>query len=124
MFTKSIEEVSPVHWGNGTSHRLIVRSDGIGFALAHTVVRAGTESKLQYRNNLEACYCISGSGSVEDVYGNVYPITPGVVYVLNDNDKHYLRADKGQDMVLVSVFNPAIVGTEAHQLDADGFSSY
>lgn len=61
MFTRSKKETAPVEWGNGTSHRLIVASDNMGFALAHTVVRAGTESRLQYRNNLEACYCIAGS---------------------------------------------------------------
>lgn len=124
MFTKSIQEISPLDWGNGTSHRLIVKSDGMGFALAHTVVRAGTESKLQYRNNLEACYCISGSGSVEDTSGNVHTITPGVVYALDNHDKHYLRADPEQDMALVSIFNPPISGTESHQLSGDGFSSY
>lgn len=124
MFAKAKTEVPAVEWGNGTSHRLLVEKDNMGFALAHTLVRAGTESKLEYRNNLEACYCISGSGSVEDTEGNMVRVYPGVVYALNNNDAHYLRADQSGDMELISIFNPPIRGDERHSIDPDGFSSY
>lgn len=124
MFTRSKTDVAPVEWGNGTSHRLLVESDNMGFALAHTLVRAGTESKLEYRRNLEACYCIAGSGSVEDTRGNRFDISPGVVYALDGNEPHYLRASAHEDLELVSIFNPPIRGDEKHVLDAAGFSSY
>ncbi|PZP28637.1 MAG: L-ectoine synthase [Kocuria rhizophila] len=124
MFTRSKNDVSAVEWGNGTSHRLLVETDNMGFAVAHTVVRAGTESKLEYRKNLEACYCIRGSGNVEDTGGNVYEVTPGVVYVLDGNEAHYLRASDHEDLELVSIFNPPIRGDEKHVLSANGFSTY
>ncbi|OEX92631.1 L-ectoine synthase [Corynebacterium sp. BCW_4722] len=124
MFIRSRKDVETVEWGGGTSERLLTAKDDMGFAVAHTVVRAGTESKLEYKNHLEACYCIAGSGEVEDTEGNVYPITPGTIYVLDEHDPHYLRGGKDEDLVLVSVFNPAITGDEVHQLDGDGFSSY
>ena len=124
MFIRSREDVETVQWGGGTSERLLTARDDMGFAVAHTVVRAGTESKLEYRNHLEACYCIAGSGEVEDTDGNVYPITPGTIYVLDKHDPHYLRGGKDEDLVLVSVFNPAITGDEVHELTGDGFSSY
>lgn len=124
MFSKSISDVPTIDWGNGTSHRLLTAADGVGFAIAHTVVRAGSESKLEYRNHIEACYCISGSGEVEDLHGRTETITPGVLYVLDAHDKHYLRAAPHEDLVLVSVFNPAITGTERHVLTTSGFSSY
>lgn len=124
MFIRSRKDVETVEWGGGTSERLITAKDDMGFAVAHTVVRAGTESKLEYKNHLEACYCIAGSGEVEDTEGNIYPITPGTIYVLDEHDPHYLRGGKDEDLVLVSVFNPAITGDEVHQLDGDGFSSY
>lgn len=54
MFTRSRDEVEKVEWGGGTSERLLTAKDNMGYAVAHTVVRAGTESKLQYRNHLEA----------------------------------------------------------------------
>lgn len=124
MFVKSKDEIAPVDWGNGTSHRLLVEADNMGFALAHTVVHAGTESKLEYRRNLEACYCISGSGVVEDTDGNVVKLKPGVLYALNNHDRHYLRAAPDEDLELISVFNPPIRGDEQHRLSDDGFSSY
>jgi L-ectoine synthase len=124
VFAKSKEDVTPVDWGNGTSYRLVVEADNMGFALAHTVVIAGTQSQLAYRRNLEACYCISGSGSVEDTDGNVIKLRPGVLYALNNHDPHILRASEFENLELISVFNPPIRGDERHELSDDGFSSY
>lgn len=112
-----------VDWGNGTSHRLLTEADGMGFTVCHTVVRAGSESLLEYRNHLEACYCIAGEGEVEDMAGNRFPIRPGDIYVLDKHDKHYLRGGVA-DLVLVSVFNPPLKGTERHRLDGVDGSAY
>jgi L-ectoine synthase len=80
MFKRSLGDVEQsdffVEWGNGTSHRMLTEMDGMGFTVCHTVVRAGSESVLEYRNHLEACYCIAGEGEVEDMQGNVLPIGP------------------------------------------------
>lgn len=124
MYTRSKNGVQCVEWGNGTSHRLLVEADNMGFALAHTVVRAGTESKLEYRKHREACYCIGGSGHIEDTDGNRFEVTPGVVYVLDGHEPHYLRASAGGDLELVSIFNPPIRGDETHTLSDSGFSTY
>lgn len=128
MFVRSLRNVEVgeffVDWGNGTSHRLLTSADGMGFTVCHTVVRARTESKLEYRNHLEACYCIAGKGEVEDMQGNRYPIEPGDIYVLNEHDRHYLRGGETEDLVLVSVFNPPLTGTERHNLDGEDGSSY
>ena len=88
------------------------------------MVRAGSESRLQYRNHLEACYCIAGEGEVEDMNGKVYPIKVGDIYVLDKHDKHYLRGGKTSDLILVSVFNPPLKGTERHSLDGSEGSAY
>lgn len=128
MFVRSLSDVEKtnffVDWGNGTSHRLLTKADGMGFTVCHTVVRAGSESRLQYRRHLEACYCISGTGEVEDLAGEVHRLSPGMIYVLDEHDDHYLRADADGDMVLVSVFNPPLDGAERHRLDANGGSAY
>ena len=128
MFVRSLNDVEKtdyfVDWGNGTSHRMLTEADGMGFTVCHTVVKKGSESLLEYRNHLEACYCIGGEGEVEDMNGNVYPIKVGDIYVLNQHDKHYLRGGKGTDLILVSVFNPPLKGTERHNLKGDGSSAY
>lgn len=128
MFKRNLRDVEEterfVDWGNGTSHRLLVEADGMGFTVCHTVVRAGSESLLEYRNHLEACYCIAGEGEVEDMAGQILPIATGDIYVLDKHDRHYLRASKGQDLILVSVFNPPLKGTERHALDGGAPSTY
>ena len=128
MFVRSLKDVELteqfVNWGNGTSHRLLTAFDKMGFTVCHTVVRAGTESLLQYRNHLEACYCIGGEGEVEDMNGNIYPIAVGDIYVLDQHDKHYLRGGKSTDLILISVFNPPLQGTERHSLDSSNGSAY
>lgn len=111
-----------VDWGNGQSRRLLVRRHGMGFAVCDTLVRAGSESLLEYANHLEACYCVEGEGEIEDMEGNVFSITPGVIYALDKHDKHYLRAKT--DMRLVSVFNPPIEGNERHSLRPGESSRY
>ncbi|WP_421704321.1 ectoine synthase [Aliiroseovarius sp.] len=113
-----------VDWGNGTSHRLLVAEDGMGFTMCHTIVRAGTETRLKYDNHLEACYCIAGTGKVEEVGGPTHALRPGVMYALDQHDDHILRADAGADLVLVSVFNPPLTGQESHDPTREGPSGY
>lgn len=125
MIMRSSENTQSVDWGNGTSRRLLVEKDNLGFTVAHTVVRAGTVSKLQYRNHLEACYCIAGSGAVESIDGTTrIDLSPGVLYALDQNDPHLLIASDHEDLELVSVFNPPLRGDERHNLDESEFSSY
>ena len=128
MLIRSLAEMAgsqrDLDWGNGTSVRLLTASDGMGFTVCHTVVRAGTSSYLEYRSHLEACYCVSGTGEVEDAAGAVHRIGPGTLYALNLHDRHHLRADPTGDLTLISVFSPALVGTERHALDRMEASSY
>lgn len=126
MIVRSLSQIAgterDVDWGNGRSRRFLVESDGLGFAVMETLVLAGTESLLEYKQHFEACYCIEGRGEVEDMAGNVYPLEPGTIYALDKHDRHYLRAKT--DMRLVSIFNPPIKGHERHRLGSGESSSY
>ena len=100
--------------GDGwVSRRLLLRRDGLGFSLHDTVVSAGAEMEMEYRNHLEACYCLEGEGEVEDLAtGERHAIVPGTVYALDAHDKHVMRVKA--DLRLVCVFNPALTGAEVH----------
>ena len=125
MFIRKKEDVESILWGNGTSHRLLTHADNMGFTVCDTVVFAGTESRLQYRRHLEACYCISGRGQVVSADGEVtFEIEPGTIYVLDKHDAHLLRSHHDENVHLISVFNRPLSGSEKHQLDASGFSQY
>jgi L-ectoine synthase len=104
-----------VLWGNGHSRRLLLERDQMGYSLTDTIVDAGSDSLLEYRNHLEACYCIEGEGEVEDERGQVYPLAPGTMYALDKHDRHHLRAKTR--MRLVCVFVPPLIGTESHRLE-------
>ncbi|WP_017615297.1 ectoine synthase [Nocardiopsis salina] len=124
MIIRDLESVKTVDWGNGTSRRFLVESDGLGYSVTDTVVRAGTKSRLEYRNHLESCYCIEGSGEVIDMDGTSYPIIPGRLYSLDQYDAHFLVASPHEDLRLVCVFSPALQGDERHRLDDHVSSMY
>ena len=124
MIIRNLDEVKTVEWGNGLSRRFLVTADGMGYTVTDTTVRAGTKSRLEYRNHLEACYCIEGSGEVVGTDGTSHPIVPGTLYALDQHDAHYLVASPHEDLRLVCVFPPALRGDEVHQLDQDDFSEY
>lgn len=117
MIVRSLEEVKgterDVPTPNWVSRRLLLKSDGMGFSLHETTVYPGTETYMWYANHFEAVFCIEGEGEVETMAdGKTYPIRPGVVYALDRNDKHTLRARTL--MRLVCVFNPPLTGREVH----------
>jgi L-ectoine synthase len=124
MIVRGIEEAKTVEWGNGLSRRFLTAADGMGYTLTDTIVNAGTKSRLEYRNHLEACYCVEGEGEVVDMAGNSYPITPGVMYALDDHDPHFLIAAPHCDLRLICMFTPALRGDEVHSLDEAHSSAY
>jgi len=125
MIVRAKAEAKVVDWGNGLSYRFLLEPDRMGFTVAHTVVRAGTSSQLQYSRHLEACYCIAGQGRIATADGSLsWPLEAGVIYALDQHDAHVLIADEGSDVELISVFNPPLQGDERHNLGAEGFSQY
>lgn len=124
MIVRRLDEVTAVDWGNGLSRRFLVATDGMGYSMTDTTVRAGTKSRLEYRRHLEACYCISGTGEVVDSDGASHAIEPGTLYALDQHDAHFLIAGPDEDLRLVCVFTPALQGGERHSLDSSEFSHY
>ncbi|MBP0625433.1 ectoine synthase [Cupriavidus consociatus] len=127
MFKRSLNDVENgecfVNWGNGANHRLAVEAGRMGFTVCRTVVHAGSESLLEYKNNLEFCYCIDGEGEVEDMQGNVLLLRKGDIYVLDKHGRHFLRAAQGGDLIVVCVFNPPLKDTERCSLSGKEPSS-
>src|SRR5690625_5094874 len=98
------------------STRLLLKNDNMGFSFHITTIYRGAELHLHYQNHLESVYCISGRGEVETVAdGQVYPIEPGTIYVLDQNDKHILRGF--EEMKMACVFNPPLHGKEVHNAE-------
>lgn len=95
------------------SRRILLSGDGLGYSLHDTICKAGTEQHLHYKNHVETNYIIEGRGSVENVgTGDVFPLGPGSVYVLDNHEAHVLRAET--DLRIICVFTPALTGQERH----------
>lgn len=95
------------------SVRLLLKDDGMGFSFHITTIYEGAELPMHYRHHLESVYCVSGEGSVENrATGERFEIGPGVMYALDRNDPHILRART--EMVMACVFNPPLRGLEVH----------
>ncbi len=102
--------VSDTNW---TSRRLLLAQDGMGFSMHDTILHAGTETQMWYKNHVEAVYCVEGEGEIVDLENDtVHPITPGTLYALDKHDRHILKAKTRFRMICV--FNPPLVGPETH----------
>lgn len=113
MIIKRINQIDPVAFTGGISFRAVIASDAVGFGVNKTVIPKGGPYKWHYKNHLEACYCIKGSGELTNLEtGARVLITPDMVYVLDKHDSHTFEAF--EDTVLISVFNPALAGDETH----------
>ncbi len=145
MIVKKLSEIQDsegeVSGGNWTSRRFLLARDGMGFSLHDTLIHAGTETLIWYRNHLEAVYCIEGEGEVEVLAasdserrfpaarpgiegeeeveimerGVISPIVAGTMYALDGHERHLLRAKT--EMRMICVFNPALTGREVHDKD-------
>ncbi|MEI4261406.1 ectoine synthase [Roseovarius sp. D0-M9] len=105
-----------VHDAQWTSVRMLLASDGMGFSFHITTLEAGSEHTFHYKNHFESVYCMSGAGSITDIAtGETHAIRPGVMYALDQHDKHILRAD--EELVMACCFNPPVTGNEVHQAD-------
>ena len=95
------------------SRRILRRDDGTNFSLHWTEVAAGTELELQYEHHVEANLCVAGEGEVVDLTtGRTYELRPGVMYALEQHERHLVRART--DLTAVCVFWPPLAGDERH----------
>ncbi len=99
------------------SFRLLHEEDGMQVTLTDSILEAGFEMQLWQKNHLEACYCIDGEGTVEEIdSGTVHDIGPGTLYAMNNHDRHRIKATT--QMRILCTFYPALSGHEVH--DSDG----
>jgi L-ectoine synthase len=95
----------------------LLASDSPSFSLHDTIIRAGTETTMWYRNHVEAVYCVGGHGRLDDLdSGRSYALDPGTVYLLDGHERHRVAADS--ELRMVCVFSPPCTGQETH--DEDG----
>ena len=114
--TNELPESRIVHPTGCTSNRILLMEDGMGFGMTKTVVPPGGKQLWHYPHHMEACYCVSGKGEVTNINsGEVHQIEPDTTYALDHHEKHYFEAF--EEVTLICVFNPPLVGGEVHDKD-------
>ena len=121
MIVRKLDDImgtkGEVHGDKWHSMRLMHAEDGLGVTLTDSILEAGFEMVLWQKTHLEACYCLEGLGTVEELdTGKVHDIRPGTLYAMNLHDRHRIRIT--ERMRLVCTFSPALTGYETH--DEDG----
>ena len=99
MIVKTIQDIKDTKGDMNTQHwsslRFFHEEDGMGFTMTDTILKAGMDQTISYKDRLVACYCIEGEGTIEDVEtGTAHELKPGTIYVL---DKQ-----QGQPYILLS----------------------
>lgn len=118
MKTKDIKDIEGVKFNGGKSYRSVLQSDGMGFSLMKTCIDKGGPYLWHYKNHLECCYCVSGTGILHDLENDTkHEIFEGVTYFVDKHQKHEFTAIT--DVVLVSVFNPPLRGDETHDKEGN-----
>lgn len=102
-----------VEHGTWRSRRFVLAGDGVGFSFHDTVLYAGTCTDMWYANHIECVYCYEGHGTlVSRESGQEWEIRPGMMYLLDQHDKHTVKAET--DVHVACVFNPPVTGREVH----------
>lgn len=113
-----IEENRKVSCPNGgfISYRYLLERDNMGFSMTKTVIPRGDEQHWHYKNHLEACMCVAGSGTLINIETmEEFEIVPDTMYALDKNDSHLFIAH--ETVTLICVFNPPLIGKEVHKDD-------
>ena len=120
MIVKSLEDISgtkgDMHGDKWHSMRLLHAEDGMGVTLTDSILEEGFEMILWQKNHLEACYCLEGEGTVEELKtGTSHEIKAGTLYAMNGHDRHRITAKT--QMRIVCTFVPALTGMETQDKD-------
>lgn len=121
MIVKTLQDVlgtkGEAKGNNWRSLRLLHAEDGMGVTIADGTLEPGFDMVLWQKNHLEACFCIVGRGTVEELdTGKVHEIRPGTLYAMDQHDRHRIRIQERTR--LICTFSPALTGHEVH--DEDG----
>ena len=102
--------------GGIRSSRILTKEDGCGFSISDVRIEGRWSMDLHYKNHVEANFIVGGRPKVRDLSRDEsWELAPGMLYVVGPKDRHRLSTEG--DARLISIFCPAIIGTERHGAD-------
>ena len=102
--------------GRASSARILAKSDCVGFSVSVVKLEAGLVFDIWYKNHWETNYVISGIGRLFDLKQKIsWDLEENDVYCVGPEDQHQLKAET--DLLIISIFCPAVNGDETHDKD-------
>ncbi|MDV3130282.1 ectoine synthase [Mycobacterium sp. 21AC1] len=99
--------------GTWRSKRIILAGDGVGFSFHETTIEASSVNEFRYEHHIEAVWVVEGTGTLTNLEtGEVHPLGPGTMYLLNGHERHRVTCD--EQLRMLCVFNPPVTGQEVH----------
>ena len=117
MIVRTTADITGTHRdvaaGNWRSKRIVLADDGVGFSFHETTIDPHSISEFHYRHHVEAVWIVEGTGTLTNhETGEVHPLGPGTMYLLDGHERHRVTADTR--MRMLCVFNPPVTGQEVH----------
>jgi len=95
------------------STRLLLREDEAGFSLTDVTLKAGSSMDFARQHHAEVGYCLEGRATLEDLSsGEIHTVKPGSLW-LTSKGEHF-RLNVLEDLRLITIFTPALVGPEVN----------
>lgn len=99
--------------GTWRSKRIVLAGDGVGFSFHETTIETGSVNEFRYEHHVEAVWIVEGTGTLTNLEtGEVHPLGPGTMYLLNGHERHRVTCEK--QLRMLCVFNPPVTGNEVH----------
>ena len=110
------EKVISLADGRASSVRILTKKDCLGFSVSIVKLEAGLIFDIWYKNHWETNYVISGTGKLVNLEQKfLWNLEKNDVYCVGPEDQHQLKAET--DLLIISIFCPAVNGDEIHDQD-------
>ena len=104
---------SAVQTDDWSTVRFLLREDGAGLTVTDGRIREGSDAVYGYEHHQEVCYCLEGDATLEELdTGRVHRVGPGTLWLARRGER--FRFVVREEIRLVSVFTPALVGPETN----------
>jgi len=93
--------------------RFLLREDGAGLTLTDVTLKGGSSTVFARQHHSEVGYCLEGRATLEDLsVGEIHTIVPGSLWLTSKGER--FRLTTLEDLRLITIFTPALVGPEVN----------
>lgn len=93
--------------------RFLLREDGAGLTLTDVSLKGGSSTVFARQHHFEVGYCLEGRATLEEISTReIHDIGPGSLWSAQKGER--FRLTVFEDLRLITIFTPALVGPEVN----------